>query len=122
MGSEGWTLGKSVVLDPIVYARGTTAVMVGIMMGQLGNLFSARSSSQSAFRSNPLRNRWIFPGILAQFVIMVAIAYVPFLQPLFGTASLFPSDLLFLFLLAPTALLLEELRKMLTRRLIQIHS
>jgi magnesium-transporting ATPase (P-type) len=121
-GSGGWALGKNVVLDPMVYTRGTTVVMAGIMMGQLGNLFSARSSPQSAFRSNPLRNRWISLGILAQFVIMAAIIYVPFLQPLFGTAPLLPSDLLFLFLLAPTALLLEELRKMLTRRLIRIHA
>jgi Ca2+-transporting ATPase len=119
--SAGWALGKSVVLDPMVYARGTTAVMAGIMMGQMGNLFSARNSSQSAFRSNPLRNRWISIGILTQFAIMATIVYVPFIQPLFGTAPLLPQDLLFLLLLAPAALLLEELRKMLTHRLIQIH-
>jgi magnesium-transporting ATPase (P-type) len=121
-GSGGWALGKSVVLDPVVYARGTTVVMAGIMMGQLGNLFSARTSSRSAFRLSPRRNRWIFLGILAQFVIMAAIIYVPFLQPLFGTAPLLPSDLLFISLLTPTALLLEELRKMLARKLIQTHS
>jgi hypothetical protein len=48
---------------------------------------------------------------------MAAIIYIPFLQPLFGTAPLLPLDLLFLLLLAPAALLLEELRKMLTRKL-----
>jgi magnesium-transporting ATPase (P-type) len=91
--------------------------MAGIMMGQLGNLFSARTSSLSTFRLSPFRNRWIFLGILAQFAIMAAIIYIPFLQPLFGTAPLLPLDLLFLLLLAPAALLLEELRKMLTRKL-----
>jgi hypothetical protein len=39
---------------------------------------------------------------------------------LFGTAPLLPSDWLFLLLLAPTALLLEEFRKMVARRHIQI--
>jgi magnesium-transporting ATPase (P-type) len=121
-GGGGWTLGQSVVPDPIVYARGTTVVMAGIMMGQMGNLFSARSGSQSAFRSNPLRNRWIFLGILAQFIIMITIVYVPFLQSLFGTSSLLPQDLLFLLLLAPVALLVEELRKMLAHGLVQTHS
>jgi magnesium-transporting ATPase (P-type) len=116
-GIEGWVLGHSTVNDAVVYARGTTIVMVGIMMGQLGNLFSARTSSLSAFRLSPFRNRWIFLGILGQFAIMAAIIYMPFLQPLFGTAPLLPLDLLVLLLLAPAALLLEELRKMLTRKL-----
>jgi len=116
-GSGGWVLGQSNVSDAVVYARGTTIVMAGIMMGQLGNLFSARTSLSSAFRLSPFRNRWIFLGILAQFAIMAAIIYIPFLQPLFGTAPLLPLDLLFLLLLAPAALLLEELRKMLTRKL-----
>jgi magnesium-transporting ATPase (P-type) len=115
--SAGWILGQNILGDPIVYARGTTIVMAGIMMGQLGNLFSARTSSISAFHLSPLRNHWIFLGILGQFAIMAAIIYVPLLQPLFGTAPLLPIDLFFLLLLAPTALLLEELRKMLTRRL-----
>jgi len=116
-GSAGWVLGQSTMSDAMVYARGTTIVMTGIMMGQLGNLFSARTSSLSAFRLSPFRNRWILPGILAQFAIMAAIVYLPFLQPLFGTAPLLPLDLLFLLLLAPAVFLLEELRKTLTRRL-----
>ncbi len=119
-GIGGWVLGQSTVSDPMLYARGTTIVMAGIMMGQLGNLFSARTSSSSAFRLSPFRNRWIFLGIFGEIAVMAAIIYVPFLQPLFGTAPLLASDLLFLLLLAPLALLLEELRKMLTRKLSRV--
>jgi len=119
-GTGGWALGQNTVSDPMIYARGTTIVMAGIMMGQLGNLFSARTSSSSAFRLSPFRNRWIFLGILGQIAVMAAIIYTPFLQPLFGTAPLLPLDLLFLLFLAPTALLLEELRKMLTRKLLRV--
>jgi Ca2+-transporting ATPase len=114
--SGGWTLGQRGLLDPVIYARGTTVVMVGIMMGQLGNLFAARTRSKSAFQLNPLKNRWLFLGILAQFCIMAAIVYVPFLQLVFGTAPLLLLDWLFLFLLAPVTLLLEELRKLLMRQ------
>jgi magnesium-transporting ATPase (P-type) len=110
--SGGWAFGKSLVPNPVIYARGTTIVMAGIMIGQLGNLFGARTSSKSAFQLSPRRNRWLFPGILALFGIMAAIIYIPFLQPLFGTAPLLPSDWVFLFALAPAALLLEELRKL----------
>lgn len=112
----GWALGNNATLDPMLYARGTTVVMAGIMIGQLGNLFSARSSSRSAFQLSPLRNQWLLPGLLALFAIMAVIIYVPLLQPLFGTAPLLLSDWLFLLLLAPMALLSEELRKMLARR------
>lgn len=119
--SGGWTFGQSIVPDPVIYARGTTVMMTGIMLGQLGNLFAARTSSKSAFQLSPLRNRWLFLGILAQFCIMAAIIYLPFLQPLFGTAPLLSSDWLFLFTLAPIALLVEEARKLLARRLQEVN-
>jgi magnesium-transporting ATPase (P-type) len=102
------------------YARLTTIVMAGIMLGQLGNLFSARTSPRSALKLSPRRNPWLLRGILALFAIMAAIVYIPFLQPLFGTAPLLPIDWVFLIPLAPAALLVEELRKVLARRRIQV--
>jgi Ca2+-transporting ATPase len=102
------------------YARLTTIVMAGIMLGQVGNLFSARTSPRSAFKLSPRRNPWLLRGILALFAIMAAIVYLPFLQPLFGTAPLLPIDWVFLIPLVPAALLVEELRKMLARRRIHI--
>ncbi len=116
-GSGGWTLGQSTVVDTAVYARGTTIVMAGIMMGQVGNLFSTRTSSLSAFRLSPSRNPWIARGVLVLFVVLALIVYVPFLQPVFGTAPLLPSDLFFLLLLIPAVLLLEELRKVVARKI-----
>ena len=113
----GWVSASGGMPDPIYYARGTTVVMVGIMIGQLGNLFAARTSTEWAFKSNPFKNTWILVGILSEFGIMLGIVYLPFLQPLFGTAPLLLTDWLFLSVLAPVALLLEELRKMLSRRL-----
>ncbi len=111
----GWSLGQPTIADPTVYARGTTVVLVGIMAGQLGNFFSARTSSDSAFRLNPLRNRWLFLGLLSQVGILAAIVYVPFLQTLFRTASLSLMDWLILYSLAPLVLIIEETRKALTR-------
>lgn len=109
--ATGWNFGQAIVSDPIAYAKGTTIVMAGIMAGQLGNFFAARSSSESIFRLNPLRNRWLFPGIVSQLAILACIVYTPFLQPLFGTAPLSPSDWIYLYSLAPLILVLEEIRK-----------
>jgi Ca2+-transporting ATPase len=107
----GWSFGQATVIDPIVYAKGTTVVLAGIMAGQLGNFFSARTISGSAFRLNPLRNKWLFLGILAPIGILAAIVYVPFLQPLFRTAPLSLMDWVILYSLAPLVLLIEEIRK-----------
>ncbi len=113
----GWSFGQVTINDPWVYAKGTTVVLAGIMAGQLGNFFSARTSSESAFRLNPLRNRWLFAGILAQLAILISIVYVPFLQPLFHTASLTLMDWVTLYSLAPLVLLIEEGRKYFTKSL-----
>ena len=113
----GWSFGRVAVNDPWIYAKGTTVVLAGIMAGQLGNFFSARTSSESAFRLNPLRNRWLFPGLLAQLAILVSIVYAPFLQPLFHTASLTLMDWVMLYSLAPLVLLIEEGRKYFTKAL-----
>jgi magnesium-transporting ATPase (P-type) len=113
--TAGWSIGQATVADPWVYAKGTTIVLAGIMAGQLGNFFSARTNSDSAFRLSPLRNRWLFFGILAQLAILASIVYVPFLQPLFRTAPLSMMDWIILYSLAPLVLLIEEIRKFVTR-------
>jgi magnesium-transporting ATPase (P-type) len=115
--SAGWTFGQMTVNDPQAYARGTTVVMAGIIAGQLGNLLSARSSSESAFRISSLRNKWLLVGILSQVAILLVLVYVPFLRPLFGTSSLSPTDWMFLYGIAPLVLLIEEFRKIVRRRL-----
>jgi magnesium-transporting ATPase (P-type) len=112
----GWQYGSATIVDPQVYAMGTTVVMVGIMAGQLGNLISTRVGLHSALKSNPFTNRWIPIGILIELALLVAIVYVPFLQPIFGTAALAPADWLTLSLLAPAVMLIDEVRKYLTRR------
>jgi magnesium-transporting ATPase (P-type) len=117
----GWALGQATLNDPTVYAKGTTIVMASIMAGQLGNFFAARSGSESVLRLDPRRNRWLFPGILLQLVVLGVIVYVPFLQPIFGTAPLTPLDWIYLYSLAPLVILIEELRKAFIRRLGHMH-
>jgi Ca2+-transporting ATPase len=108
---SGWVLGDRVVVDPIIYASGTAAVMITIMFGQLGNLLSVRSGLYSIGSFNLLKNKWIIVGILVEFVMLVMMIYSPFLQPVFGTAALSPIDFLLLLAFAPIAFLVIELSK-----------
>jgi len=115
--NAGWTFGQKTVGNLTEYARGTTVVMVGIMAAQLGNLFAMRTIRASAFKLGPLRNKWILIGIIGQIGIMIPIVYLPLLQPFFKTAALSQKDLLSLYLLAPTVFFIEELRKLILRKI-----
>jgi magnesium-transporting ATPase (P-type) len=117
-GTGGWRLGESSIMDQNLYAMGTTAVLVGIMAGQLGNLLSTRTGLHSVFSSNPLKNVWIPLGILVQLVMLAAIVYTPFLQPIFGTAAIKLEYWVYLYILALGVILLEEIRKYVTKKLI----
>ncbi len=114
----GWSLGASEIADKATYLRGTTVVLVGIMAGQLGNLFATRTNIKSTFTLGLSRNRWLLPSIAAEFAILLVIVYVPFVQPIFGTADLKPIEWLYLLCFAPVILMLEEVRKFYVRTVI----
>jgi magnesium-transporting ATPase (P-type) len=116
-GLGGWQYGSATISDPQVYAMGTTAVLIGIMAGQLGNIISTRVGLHSALKSNPFSNRWIPIGIIVEMALLSLMVYAPFLQTIFGTAALAPTDWLALFLLAPAILLIDEIRKYFVRRI-----
>ena len=114
MGS-GWSFGQPTVGDPQSYAKGTTLYVAGIMAGQFGNFLSIRAGSQSAFRVSPFRSKWPLVGVALQFVVLVALIYVPFLQPFFNTAPVSASDWLYLFGLGALVLIFEEIRRKMKR-------
>jgi P-type Ca2+ transporter type 2C len=113
----GWKLGETTIADSRLYIVGTTVVLVGIMAGQLGNLISTRAGLHSFIRSNPLRNKWFIISIFVQLGMLFTIIYVQYLQPIFGTASLSLEQWLLIYLLAPVILLLEEIRKIVIKKL-----
>ena len=114
----GWSLGESEITDEATYLRGTTVVLVGIMAGQLGNLFATRTNIKSTFAMGLARNRWLLPSIAAEFAILLVIVYVPFVHPIFGTTALKPIEWLYLLSFAPVILALEEVRKFYVRAVI----
>jgi len=51
--------------DPLIYARGTTIVIVRIIAGQLGKLFASRTNLEPDYRLILCRNKWFFIGFLS---------------------------------------------------------
>ncbi|MFW9972178.1 MAG: cation-translocating P-type ATPase, partial [Candidatus Odinarchaeota archaeon] len=86
--SGGWVLGMQTVPDPIAYSRGITIFLVGIMAGQLGNLFACRTHTESALNRRFFHNKWLFIAITVELGILFSIIYIPFIQIIFNTTAL----------------------------------
>jgi magnesium-transporting ATPase (P-type) len=98
-----------------LYRAATTMALAAVVATQMGNVFAQRTERISVFRIGLFTNRIVWVGIAVEAVLILLIAYVPFLQNVFGTASLPPSYWLFLLAWTPSLLLADEGRKMLLR-------
>jgi len=94
-----------------VYHQATTLTLAAIVACQVGNLFACRSERVSAFALRWFRNRLIWLGIAVEWVLLVAIMYVPPLQRIFATLPLANWQWLLLVVCPPIMLFAEELRK-----------
>jgi magnesium-transporting ATPase (P-type) len=114
--SQGWSWGQPLPVAGPAYVYGTTMALAGIVACQVGNVFGCRTQWQSVFRVGLLTNRLVLGGLAAELALLVAIAYLPFLQGLYGTAPLAGRDWLCLVAFPLIILGLEELRKLILRR------
>lgn len=64
-----------------------TAAFTVLVLTQLFNCFSARSTTVSAFR-NAFSNRWLLAAVALSAVLQVAVVNLPFLNLAFGTVPL----------------------------------
>jgi P-type Ca2+ transporter type 2C len=99
-----------------LYQAATAMTLAAIVTTQIGNLFAHRTESTSIFRRGLGGNRLVWLVIISELVVVGLIIYVPFLQDMFGTASLAPQNWLLLLAFTPLLLLADELRKFLVRR------
>jgi len=99
-----------------VYAMATTMTLVGIVMSQIGNVFACRTERSSTLRRSIAVNPLLPMGLLFEIFIILALVYLPFFHPIFGTAPLAPQHWLFPLIFAPTILLADEAKKLILRR------
>ena len=118
----GWRLGlagwPSTPVQVQAYQMGTTAIIAGIMAGQLGTLTATRTNVTSAFSLSPLRNRWLLPSLAAELGILLGIVYVPPLEAVFATRAFPWITWLYLLAFVPVIVLFEEVRKYAVRRVL----
>src|SRR4030067_3238894 len=113
----GWSYGMQLPPDTDLYLKGTTMTFAGIVVAQVGNVLSCRTTKQSIFRTSLATNKWVLVGIAGQLSILSLIIYVPFLQSLFGTTALSLGDWAYLSLLPIAVIIAEEIRNFFSRLL-----
>ena len=119
--SNGWQWGDMSWMDPsnanyLVYCEALTMTQAAIVAGQFANGFGCRTERESLFKVGLFTNKFLLIGEFVGVGIMCAIAYVPFLQNVFKTASLTLADWGFLVVAAVTLFFAEEARKWYLRR------
>ncbi|MEZ0246716.1 MAG: cation-translocating P-type ATPase [Methylophilaceae bacterium] len=114
----GWQYGEMLPGDNGLYLQATTATLSAIVVMQVVNVFLCRQPERSVFRQSPLGNRLILTGIALEIALIIIIDYTPMGQSLFGTAPLDAAVWLFILPFAGLMMLFEELRKMLSYRLL----
>lgn len=98
-----------------VYAVATTMTLAATVATQIGNLFAHRTERTSVFRYPLFSNRLIWVGIAWEVLLMCALSYVPFLQPVFNTGPIPAGNLWLLIAVIPVLLIADELRKAVVR-------
>ncbi len=98
------------------YQQATTMTLLGMIAGQIGTAFAARTDRASLRSVGVLRNRLLLWGIAFELVLAAILIYTPVFQSLLATAALDPGMLLFV---APFPFIVwgaDELRRWALRR------
>jgi P-type Ca2+ transporter type 2C len=91
-----------------------TMAFTTLMLGQLFNVFNARSDATSAF-TRLFTNPWLWAAVGVSLALHVAVIYMPFLQQAFSTTGLSGRDWLLCAMVASAVLWVRELSKAATR-------
>ncbi|HME55893.1 MAG TPA: cation-transporting P-type ATPase [Candidatus Lokiarchaeia archaeon] len=105
----GWHFGDTLDTTKSLYLKGVTMTFVAIVTGQFANFLTCSTTKTAFYRRQKVRNPWMFYGVVWQFAIIAILVYVPFLQPIFGTAALMPLDWLWLLMISGIIFIIQEI-------------
>lgn len=97
--SRGFLIGiVTLIVFMIVYYRNPndlqyaqTTAFATLVMAQLIHVFDCRSET-SVFSRNPFENKYLVGAVISSALLMLAVIYIPFLQPIFHTVALEPRE------------------------------
>ena len=119
LGGAGWSPGDPTGAGhPLhhAYQQATTMTFLGMVMGQIGTAFAARTERASLRSIGVFSNRLLLWGILFELALSALIIYAPPLQSVLATAALEPRMLLFTLPFPFIVWGADEFRRWLVRR------
>jgi len=112
----GWEYGAALARSEPLYLQATTACLAAIVATQVVNVFLCRHPRASVFEFGLRGNPLLLWGIAIEIALILAIAYAPWGNLVFGTAPIDAQVWLFIVPFAVAMLVFEEGRKALARR------
>lgn len=94
-----------------------TAAFATIVMFELFISFACRDEKETLLEAGMLSNVWLILANLSSLILMLAVIYIPVLQPLFRTVPLSLRDWMVIVVVSSTAFLAMEITKILQRRI-----
>lgn len=113
----GWQWGEHLASDAPLYLQATTACFSAIIITQIVNVFLCKTPNRSVFGAALFDNPIILWGIALEIALLGIIDYTPWGNLIFGTLGLEPKVWLCVVPFALLMLGMEELRKMVVRKL-----
>jgi magnesium-transporting ATPase (P-type) len=98
-----------------IYVEATTMTLAAVVFTQMANVMNCRTRNASVFSIGIWKNSKINIGIFTEFLLLLALMYVPVLQGVFETGPLGWQEWLFLVCVPIPVFLIEELRKKIMR-------
>ena len=88
-----------------------------IVFTQIGQVLNCRTTTQSGFSVGLFSNRTVSIGIIVKILLILAITMLPPLRTVFHTPGLRLDDFLYLAVLPFLVFAVDELRKLIRRRM-----
>jgi Ca2+-transporting ATPase len=98
-------------------AHARTMAFATLSISELLRAYTSRSERYSLWSIGIFSNRWMQWAVLTSMVVLVAIIYVPFLDPIFGTTFLTLDDWLVMLPLILVPSVAAEINKWVLRKL-----
>lgn len=112
----GWMWGQAISFSDPLYLQATTSFFAVVVICQVADVLICRTRRQSIFSIGIFSNKLINLGILTEFALVATIAFVPWLNPFFGSAPVGWEVIIDGCLFAAITILYDEIRKWFVRR------
>jgi Ca2+-transporting ATPase len=106
----GWPNGP-LASSGTIYSQATTLTLASIVFCQMGMVLNCRTERESVFKIGLFKNKQVIQGIIVEFLLVIAMMYIPFIRGVFQTSPVPLAGWIFLFCVPVPIVLIEEARK-----------